>query len=215
MKSKDTIKSLVDDTKWRGGWYQDITFPDGSRTVSTTVDFEKHPSRSLKKWEIIEPYLSGGRFLDIGCNAGGYLVKASKYYGKLYGIESSEHFLKQCRYVLECFGVNAKLFCSPALDFDFSQLPIMDTTIMVNALYWLAYSDERGYVQNAESRLHKFMDTLKTKTKELILIGGEAVPRIGGELGRTVNFVGQHFDIVESRMVPFPDRMLNFIHARS
>lgn len=215
MKSEDIIKSLIDDSQWIGGWYQDIILPDGSRTISTTLDFDKHESRSLKKWDIIERFMSSGRFLDIGCNAGAYLVKASKRYSELYGIDNSTYFLTQCRFILDQFKVNANLFCCPAMDFDFSQIPYMDTTVMIHSLYWLYYSDEKGYFDRAEARLHEFLDRLKKKTSDLIIIGSEGVDRIGGNLKKTDDFISDHFKVIESGFESFNDRKLNFIYARS
>ena len=217
-KSEPSIESFIDDNKWRGGWYQDITFPDGRRTISTTVDFDKHPTRSLAKWDIVEPFLTNGKFLDIGCNAGGYLVKAAETgkYDDLYGLDSSEHFLKQARFVLDQFDVKAKLHCSPALEFDFSKLPHIDTTIMINTLYWVAYSDEKGYVPNPDKELHRFLETLAGTTKDLILVGMEGLDRIGGNLNKTKEFVAHHFNIIEADFARnFKDRTLNYIYAQS
>lgn len=218
MRSEDSINSLIDDSQWKGGWYQDITFPSGERSVSTTLDFDRHESRGLAKWKFIEPYLAkekteGSRFMDIGCNAGLHLVKASERYSHLYGIDSSVYFLRQCRYVLRKFGVKARIYCQSALDFDFGKLPEIDMTILVNSLYWLNYSDERGYVENADTRLHDFMEKLGGKTKRVVLIGSQGIRRIGGDLDLTLPFVREHLTIVEHRKAPMADRMLNVIYA--
>ena len=217
MQSEDTIRKLADDRAWRGGWYQDITLPDGARTVSSTVDFDKYPSRSVEeKWNIIERFMTGGRFLDIGCNAGGYLVKASELYTELYGIDPSTHFLKQCNYILGEFHLSrAEVFCNDALEFDFQKLPPIDTTIMINTLYWLGFTDEQGARADRDELLDLFMGRLRYATRDLVTVGCETVDRTGGSLARTLDLIGRHFQIIESGTVLFPDRPLNYIYARS
>ena len=210
------IEELIDDNIWNGGWYQNITLPSGDKTISTTLKFDNSESRGGKKWDMIEPYMIKGKtFLDIGCNAGLYLVKANELYKKLYGVDVSEHFLKQCKYVLDEFKVKAELICSNALEIDFKALPTIDTTIMVNALYWVAYSDEEGYIDDYEAKMKKFINELSKNTKELVLVGAETIERIGGTIEMTRPFIDKDFEIIESKIVQLNDRKLNVIYARS
>lgn len=210
MKSETTIESLSDDSIWKGGWYQDITLPSGERTKSTFYDFDDNQSRGIKKWEIAEPYIKGERFLDIGCNAGLHLVKANKK--QMWGIDVSPYFLKQCRFILEKFNIKATLIEGNALDVE---LPEVDTTLMANALYWMVFSDEEGYIDNYLERLDDFLRRLSEKTKYLVLIGSENINRIGGSLDATTPFVNNHFTILEARPIELNDRTVNLIYAES
>jgi len=204
----ETIESLSDDKKWKGGWYQNIILPSGKETKASLGD--------SKKWEIIEPYLRGSKtFLDIGCNAGQYLVKAGEHFDKIYGIEKSEYFIRQCYFVLEQFNMKAGLFNVDAIGFDFKNLPHIDTTLMANTLYWVVYSDENGYIDNSDKKLHTFLGELSEKTTHLILIGAEDIDRVGGSLLKTEPVIADFFHIKDTKVVKTKDRTLNLIFAKS
>jgi len=207
------IKNLIDDNIWKGGWYQDITFPNGEKSISTMNKFGD--SNGLKKWDIIKPYLRKGKFLDIGCNAGLFLVKASEHYETLYGIEKSQYFIKQGVYVLKQFGIDANVINSDVLDVEWNKIPLIDTTIAMNSLYWIGYSDEEGYIPDWESLIDIFLTRLSMNTKELVTVGSETVDRFGGTVNQTVEKLKEHFDIIETKLCPLNDRVLNVIYARS
>jgi len=213
----DDIYSLIDDRQWNGGWYQYIEFPSGESTVSTKLDLKSRESNGVKKWDIIKGYIKGGNtFLDVGCNAGLFLVKASKLYKEIHGVDISEYFLKQCRFVLKQFNIkNATLHCKDILTFDFQSIPSIDLTLMINTLHWIVYSDENGYIEDADSRLESFLFNLALNTKELVLIGAEDIRRAGGALEKTLPVIRDSFSVLDYGTVAFNDRVLNKIHARS
>lgn len=211
----DSVESLSDDKQWKGGWYQNITLPDGKKTKSTYYCLDEHASRGVEKWKLIEPYMKGETFLDIGCNAGLHLYMASKKFKTTIGIESSGYFMKQCEFILKKFKVKSQLFTEDALDFDFNKLPDIDVTLMANALYWMTFSDEEGFVDNPEERMDDFLRRLSEKTTYLVLVGSEDIDRVGGSLIRTAPEVSNHFYIKNAKEIQLNDRTLNVIYAES
>jgi len=221
MSIGTSVEMLTDDARWYGGWYQPIVFPDGSMTHSTKFDddtFYGIQSLGLHKWDdVISPNLPGGdTLLDIGCNAGLYLVMASKAgFRNIYGIEESPYFLDQCRFVLDQFGVDADLHCANATEFDYSLLPHIDVTLMANTLYWITYSDEDGFVDDADRKMHEFARKLSTKTTWLLAVGREGIDRMGGSLDRTVPLLDNYFTIERTNTYALPDGILNTILCKS
>jgi len=212
---KDKIKALTDDNQWLGGWYQAIEFPCGNRTISNR-DIFKMDSKGEVKWEAIEHFLSkGNNFLEIGSNAGLYLILAKKHYKNIYGIEKSEYFYKQCQFVMEQFKSKARVYLSDALDFDYKQLPQMDIIFMANTLYWVTYSDEEGFVEDHENKMDRFLKTIANKTKFFLTIGTDDINRVGGSLELTSPAVNKHFDILNDDVMVLNDRPINIIYARS
>jgi len=204
------INELTDDSKWRGGWYQPVEFPDGSKTVSTKdKTFFERSSLGKRKWEnLIKPNLpTGDSLLDIGCNSGIHLVLSG--FKKLYGVERHDHFYNQCKYVLDKFGVEAEITKDEVLNIE---LPEVDVTLMSNSLYWVGYSDEEEFIDNYEQVVDSFVKRLSSKTKWLVCIGSEglAVDRIGGSLENTLPILSKHFKIEKYKTVQL-DRMLNIV----
>ncbi|MEA1925846.1 MAG: hypothetical protein U9M90_01190 [Patescibacteria group bacterium] len=206
------IKELTDDSKWFGGWYQPIEFPDGTRTISTKDEkFFERDSLGIRKWEkVIKPNLPKGKsFLDIGCNAG--LHMALSGFDKLWGIERHEHFFNQCLFALEQLGIEARIINEDVLDVE---LPKVDITLMANALYWVGYSDEGEFIDNYEQEIDNFLERLSKKTKWLVCVGAEGIDRIGGSLDKTIPVLEKHFKIEKSEKISL-DRELNVIVCKS
>lgn len=201
-------------SNWRGGWYQPIEFPNGEKTHSKRYDDETFHSRESlgrSKWDLlIEPNLpEGDRFLEIGCNAGLYLVLASEKYKEVYGVDSEEIFLSQAEEVLRRFNESVYLIQGDALEMD---LPSVDVTLMANVLYWLIYTDENGYREGWEERIERFFEKLDTKW--LVAVGAEDIERFGGKLDLTLPIIKKHFEVEKAEISPLKDRTLNIIVCR-
>lgn len=217
IESKSTTQSaidaLADDAAWCGGWYQPIIFPDGSRTHSSKLDdaaFYGSESRGMRKWESVIapslPPLEGKRFLEIGCNAGLYLV-AAKQAGaaKVYGVESHPQFFAQARFVLSRLCPEAELIHGNALTVE---LPTADVTLLANALYWMVYSDERGLLPDHEQRMKQFLRRL---TGTVVIVGTEEPVRYS-PLSEVLPLL-DGWDVKVAKVVPVNDRTLNLVVA--
>lgn len=91
-----------------GDFWEKITFPNG-------VEVGPGRSKQLLWSEYFKHYFDTSMFegktiLDIGCNAGGNIVELAKYNpAKIVGLDYSEKYLAQCRFVLDQFGIKADL----------------------------------------------------------------------------------------------------------
>lgn len=211
------FKALAKEDIWKGGWYQPIVFPDGSKTASSKWEaFHERDDFGKRKWEkYIKPYLVGkDTFLEIGCNAGLFLVLAEQYgYKNVYGLESMEYFYEQCSYVLKKFDSKAITYMKDALCFDYDRFKSVDTLLLANTLYWIGYKDSGKYVEDYELKLNRFMRRMSFLTKRIIITGGEKVDRIGGSLSITEPFISKYFNIVKSEVLHTGHRILNLIVA--
>ena len=214
-----SVSELANDKVWYGGWYQPIEFPNGEKTESSKWEnFFSRDDFGERKWNrLIKPYLYGeNSFLEIGCNAGLFLVLAEKYgFKNVYGLESFKYFFDQCQYVLSQFKSRAIVYQKDALNFNFDSLESVDTVLLANALYWIGYSDNGKYVDNYNLKMNKFIRGLSFLTKRIIIIGGEKVERIGGNLDLTTKFIEPYFNIIKSEVITTGYRVLNLIVADS
>jgi 2-polyprenyl-3-methyl-5-hydroxy-6-metoxy-1,4-benzoquinol methylase len=126
-----------------GKFWERIDFPNG-KSVG--------PGRNKKiLWEnFLDPYVSmnglkGKSILDIGCNAGGNLVELSRVEPKrLVGLEANDTFLRQAKFVMEQFDVNAEILkykISPEkTEIDYaSDLGEFDVIFCLGVIYHLDY----------------------------------------------------------------------------
>ena len=189
-------------------WYQPIKFPDGA-TKGEGFDKDSFGEREWDK--IIKPNLPDGEsFLDIGCNSGLHLVLAN--FKKKYGIERHQDYYKQCLYVLNEFGVKAKITDRDVLDIE---LPQVDVTLMSKSLHWIGYSDDGEFIEDYENVVDGFLCKLSEKTKHLLIVGADHYQdRIGGSLEKTLPFVEKHFKIIKAEKIKV-DRPLNIIVCKT
>ncbi len=213
------FRALAKEDIWKGGWYQPIVFPDGTMTESSKWEkFHERDDFGERKWnKLIAPYLVGkDTFLEIGCNAGLYLTLAEKHgYEHIYGIESFDYFFEQCQFVLKQFNSKAIVYYANALDFDYDRFKKVDTVLLANTLYWIGYSDSGKYCDNYALKIDKFMRRLSFLSKRIIIVGGEKVERIGGNLDITAPFISKYFNIVKQEVIYTGHRILNLIVADS
>lgn len=209
------LKEFIKESAEKDGWYQPIKFPDGTETFNPKKpDFFDRDDLGVKKWErFIKPYLVGkSGFLEVGCNAGLYLVLAEKYgYKKVYGIENLKGFYEQSQKVLAEFNSKATVFFNNALEFNYHKLIDIDVILMANALYWMGYTDSGKYIENYEKRVEKFIKQLAFVSKRIILVGGERVDRIGGSLEKTLPVIKKYFNVIKSEVIETKHRQLNLI----
>ena len=245
MTREDTqarIDALVDDAAWRGGWYQPIVFPNGARSVSTRFtpeEFFSRDSLGLNKWnKIIRPHigeLAGKRFLEIGCNAGLYVAQAAlEGAAASYGLENHPHFLKQADLVMEEFSYHvngervrmvvddheAAGWCSMEVHIRELAGTPWDVALLSNALYWIGYSDEAGFVDHYEEHLNQFLRDLARIARRVVVIGSEGNSRsrwvgdnprlhhVGAALDDVVPRLSKFFRVVKAEKISC-DRRLN------
>lgn len=212
-----TVAELTDLSAWQGGWYQPIEFPNGEKTASTKWnDFFERDDFGERKWRrMIEPHLiKGDKFLEIGCNAGLYLVLAKKFgYKNVIGIESFDYFYRQCKYVINRFGCDAEVFLSDALSFEYDRLKSVDVVLMANTLYWIGYKDSGKFIPDYDVKLDKFIKRLAFLTNRIIIVGGEKVDRVGGKLSITLPLIEKYFNVKTTEVIDTHHRLLNLIVA--
>lgn len=219
MVTEADIAKVTNDKVWFGGWYQPITFPNGLKTASSKwSQFHEREDLGEKKWEkYVVPHLKGyDGFLEIGSNAGLYLVLAELYgYHRVYGIEPSPYFFKQSKLVLKEFKSEAVVVPSDALKVDYAVFRSLDVVLLSNTLYWVGYADETGYIKDYDKAIDTFLCKLSCVTKRLIVVGDETTDRIGGKLEKTVAAIGKHFDIVVAEVPESQYRRINVVVADS
>jgi SAM-dependent methyltransferase len=224
MTCQPEIDALSDDRQWYGGWYQPILFSDGSRTHSTKMSDERFygsESRGLRKWDrVIRPHLpdlTGKRFLEIGCNAGLYLVQAVREgAAACVGVENHPQFAKQCRYVRDRFGVSDRIHLleQDAAVLDWGKVGFADVALLSNALYRIGHTDERGDYPNRPELLDRFLYGLSGAVPLMVVIGAEEQKRYAN-LGSTCGLLDPYFRITYAEVVPLNDRTMNVVVGES
>lgn len=145
-------------------WYQPIEIGAGLRTVARDKGGNRITSwsldRGIRKWfKFIKPNLpfslADKVVLDCGCNAGAFLLEACREGARAaYGIELSDHYYAQARFVIETAGkargapYPIQVFQSPFEAFDFEGLnarsgPI-DLTFFLNTIYHIGKPELTG-----------------------------------------------------------------------
>jgi 2-polyprenyl-3-methyl-5-hydroxy-6-metoxy-1,4-benzoquinol methylase len=94
----------------------------------------------LKKFSVIEaaiPFaeISGGRMLDVGCNAGYNCIHAKKYGLSCTGIDVVPPYIESARFLSETAGINAEFFIASAETF--SRPEKFDVALHFGTLYHL------------------------------------------------------------------------------
>ena len=223
MSLQAALDALGDDRAWRGGWYQPIEFPDGSRTHSTKYEdsyFYRSASFGLRKWEqVIRPHLpcplAGARFLEIGTNAGLYLAQARREgAAAVVGVENHPLFARQARLVLSELCPEAVLVEEDALALGWVKHGPFDLALLANTLYWLVYSDEHGFRPDYEAQMETFLRALAGAARHVLVIGTECGLRYAN-LTSTIQAMGPHFEIIDARLAPVEDRVLTVAAGRS
>jgi len=144
-------------------WYQNFTI-EGWEAPSAGPNCKNSKCWNIGRWEnYIKPILpfddfKDRRFVEIGCNAGMYLLEAAKVgFSRIAGIESDLKCFDQARYVLALNNyANIKLI-NQAVDENFSleDLPVADLTLMSNVHYWIEPGALKKYVDGlAEKSLY-------------------------------------------------------------
>ena len=121
-------------------WSIRVDFSNGVSTqhFKRRTPFNEEP---LNKFSIVEaaiPFaeISGGRMLDVGCNAGYNCIRAAKNYGfSCTGIDVVPPYIESARFLSETAGVDAKFFIAGAETF--SRPEEFDVVLHFGTLYHL------------------------------------------------------------------------------
>lgn len=215
------IDALSVDRQWFGGWYQPIDFPGGSRTHSTKLSdaqFYGSECRGLRKWRKVIAQnignLRGKRFLEIGCNAGLYLVQAWREGARwCIGVENHPQFIQQCHFVLNALAPDASitLIEQDVTKVNWQIIGEVDIALLANALYWIGYTDEHGPYPNRAELMTRFLEGLAKSAKRVVIVGAEEKSKRYEDLETTIPLLEPFFDIRKSEIVPVNDRVLNVI----
>ncbi len=139
-----------------GRWYQDIPFV-GVQVPMSYPEQKNSQFFGLNKWNnFIEPLLpfkdfGTRRFLEIGCNAGLYLLKAIELgFKTVVGIEADEAFYEQALFTCDYFGLKdvqllrqvigetePNVNANGAEHFSIKETLVTDIVLLANVLYWL------------------------------------------------------------------------------
>lgn len=125
--------------KW-APWSHRIDFSNGLSTVDCArrVPFNQFPLRKFRFVEQAIPFakMSGGRLLDIGCNAGYNSIHAARKYGfTSVGIDVVPRHLEVARWLTEMASVEAQ-FCEDSAE-TFSRPGQFDVVLHFGTLYHL------------------------------------------------------------------------------
>lgn len=212
-----------------GKWYQSIDFGKYGKSKGSATDLDK-------KWKLIKeelPFsLKDKRVLDLGCNAGYFMLKAAKEGTKeILGIEENKDFYQQCLLTLNIFGILEPCIQHTMFyltNFDSKQISLngtYDITFAFNFFYWLTYSDEVGSIKQPEEVFLRFLRHLSFHTQYLLIIGAEGVGRarakknandLGTSLDRTLPFLSPYFHIIKKKIVrQNKKRLSNIILCKS
>jgi 2-polyprenyl-3-methyl-5-hydroxy-6-metoxy-1,4-benzoquinol methylase len=121
-------------------WDIRIDFSNGVSTkdFKRRTPFNEHP---LNKFSVVEgtiPFaeISGGRMLDVGCNAGYNCIHAAKKYGvSCTGIDVVPRYIEISHFFSETAGINAEFFIASAETF--SRPEEFDVALHFGTLYHL------------------------------------------------------------------------------
>jgi len=183
-------------------WYQPIRFDENLMTHSNKYSdnvFYNLQTFGTNKWNnYIKPNipfdLKGKTVLDVGCNAGLFLIESLRAGASFaYGIEPSDGaqfnngFDKQAELVVEIFSeidnvdyskkikiINKELH---KVDFYKEIDRNIDITYAMNVLYWLTYSDEVGSINMPEEVMQQCIDKIFSSSDYLLIVGDENVER--------------------------------------
>ncbi|HOW28629.1 MAG TPA: DUF1698 domain-containing protein [Elusimicrobiota bacterium] len=150
-RSPDLFRDIDTSIRELQPWYQPIWFTWGLKTNPQTKDGHKISLFSLdrglaKWWYFIKPNLpfslKGRRVMDVGCNAGLFLIKSiDQGAEEAIGIEIDDHYHAQAEFVIKTISlirqkpVPIKLYQCPVENFDFSRVDGIDITFFLNSIY--------------------------------------------------------------------------------
>lgn len=104
----DTPAALQAQVDALGPWFQNFDLGNGVRTAPDHFLGDYPAFKFARFADAIPRDLTGMRVLDIGCNAGFYAIEmARRGAGRVVGIDSDEHYLRQARFVSEHLGYGA------------------------------------------------------------------------------------------------------------
>jgi tRNA (mo5U34)-methyltransferase len=119
-----------------GPWYQNIEVASGVWTNPVANDYPASRLRTLQPW--IPADLSGKSVLEIGCNAGFFLLEMKKRgAARCVGIDIMPHALAQARFVAEQAGYSLELHQMSA--YDIGRLGHFDIVVCLGVLYHLRH----------------------------------------------------------------------------
>ena len=121
-------------------WRIRVDFSNGVSTkdFKRRTPFNEHPLNKFSLVEAAIPFaeISGGRMLDVGCNAGYNCIHAAKKYGlSCTGIHVAPPCIESARFLSETAGIKAKLFIASAETF--SRPEAFDVALHFETLYHL------------------------------------------------------------------------------
>jgi|SRR6516164_2784725 SAM-dependent methyltransferase len=135
-----TTEALGEKLRQWEPWAIRVDFSNGV----STKDFKRRTpfnEQPLNKFSLVEaaiPFaeISGGRMLDIGCNAGYNCIHAAKKYGfSCTGIDVVPLYIESARFLSAAAGINAELFIASAETF--SRPAKFDVALHFGTLYHL------------------------------------------------------------------------------
>ena len=183
-KAKDQIASLEP-------WYQPIWFDWGLRTIPRTKEGRTVAllgrDRGWLKWKLfIErnlPFpLRNKRVLDVGCNAGYFLIKSIEKGAKeAIGIEVDDHYFKQATFAtglcsqIQGRALPIRLFQCAMESFDFSRVGPVDLTFFLNSIYHVG--KVKGIFTGSAVQIHdRQVETLRNVSRYSEFMCFEANP---------------------------------------
>jgi tRNA (mo5U34)-methyltransferase len=121
-------------------WSIRVDFSNGVSTMDfkRRTPFNEHPLNKFSFVEAAIPFaeLSGGRMLDIGCNAGYNSINAAAKYGvSSTGVDVVPQFIEAARFFTELAGVDAQFYTGSAETF--SRPKEFDVALHFGTLYHL------------------------------------------------------------------------------
>ncbi len=121
-------------------WSIRVDFSNGVSTkdFKRRTPFNEHPLNKFSLAEAAIPFaeISGGRMLDVGCNAGYNCIYAAKKYGlSCTGIDVVPPYIESAHFLSETAGINAQFFIASAETF--SRPEEFDVVLHFGTLYHL------------------------------------------------------------------------------
>ena len=188
---RNYIKNTIQNLSIKGKWYQ------GIEIQGIKVPLSKNPIKSEKKynnacqgkgkWDnFIKPLIpfknvKNKTFVELGCNAGLFLILAKKMgFKTVIGIEPNTICFKQSQFVKKAYSEINPIYKSIKLlnkkvgtctydnkhdneceTLSIDNIPTADITLLANVLYWIPMESIKKYVKNI----------LRKKTRYVIVIG--------------------------------------------